>query len=168
MGEANDQGHPSMPIVRVWMFGEFVVEHLTSREGQPPRYEPVAPSTWQSRGTAMTLLKVLLCRRSRRATKDELIAAIWPQEEERTKHLKHVERAFDAAASVLRAVLRTPEGESLLLSRRSGNHMLYRLADQQRLWVDAEACEALVNQAIQVEGRGRHMRLSRCGKRRTG
>ncbi len=103
MGEANDQGHPSMPIVRVWMFGEFVVEHLTSPEEYPPRYEPVAPSAWQSRGTAMTLLKVLVCRRRRRATKDELIAAIWP--EEGAKRLKHVERAFDAAASVLRAVL---------------------------------------------------------------
>lgn len=97
---------------------------------------------------------MLLCRRRRRVTKDELIAAIWPQKEEGAKHLKHVERAFDAAASVLRAVLRTPEGESLLMSRRSGDHMLYRLADQQLLWTDAEACELLVNQAIQMEGRG--------------
>jgi DNA-binding SARP family transcriptional activator len=114
----------------------------------------VEASAWRSRGTAMTLLKVLLCRRRRRATKDELIAAIWPQQEEGAKPLKHVERAFDAAASVLRAVLRTPEGESLLMSKRSGDHMLYRLADQQRLWTDAEACEILVNQAIQMEGRG--------------
>ena len=96
MREANDQRHPSIPIVRVWMFGEFVVEHLTSPEEHSPRYESVVPSAWQSRGTAMTLLKVLLCRRRRRATKDELIAAIWPQEEEGAKRLKHVERAFDA------------------------------------------------------------------------
>ena len=154
MREANDQGHPSIPIVRVWTFGEFVVERLTFPEEHPPRYEPVAPSAWQSRGTAMTLLKVLLCRRRRRATKDELIAATWPEGEEGAKRLKHVERAFDAAASVLRAVLRTPEGESLLLTRRSGDHMLYRLADQPRLWIDAEACETLVSQAIQMEGRG--------------
>jgi DNA-binding SARP family transcriptional activator len=154
MREAIDQGPPSIPIVRIWMFGEFVVEHFIPSEEYSPRYEPLAPSSWQSRGTALTLLKVLLCRRRRRATKDELIAAIWPQKEEGAKHLKHVERAFDAAASVLRAVLRTPEGESLLMSRRSGDHMLYRLADQQRLWTDAEACELLVNQAIQMEGQG--------------
>lgn len=150
---ANDQEHLSMPMVRVWTFGEFVVERLTSPEEHPFHYEPVEPSAWQSRGTAITLLKVLLCRRRRRATKDELIAAIWPGEEG-AKRLKHVERAFDAAASVLRAVLRTLKGESLLLSRRSGDHMLYRLADQQHLWTDAEACEILVNQAIQAEGRG--------------
>ena len=154
MAVADDQERLSMPMVRVWTFGEFVMERLTSPEEHPLHYEPVEPSAWQSRGTAMTLLKVLLCRRRRRATKDDLIAAIWPQEEKETKHLKHVERAFDAAASVLRAVLRTPEGECLLMSRRSGDHMLYRLADQQHLWVDAEACEALVNQAIHMEGRG--------------
>lgn len=143
-----------MPIVRVWMFGDFVVERLISLQEHPLRYELVEPSAWQSRGTAMTLLKVLLCRRRRRATKDDLIAAIWPREEEGAKHLKHVERAFDAAASVLRAVLRTPEGASLLMSKRSGDQMLYRLVDQQRLWTDAEACEILVNQAIQMEGQG--------------
>jgi DNA-binding SARP family transcriptional activator len=161
MREANDQEHPSMPIVRVWTFGDFVVERLTSLEEHPPHYEPVATSAWQSRGTAMTLLKVLLCRRRRRAGKDELSAAIWPEGEDGAKRLKHAERAFDAAASVLRAVLRTPEGESLLLTRRSGDHMLYRLADQQRLWIDAEACEMLVNQAIQMEGGGQaHEALS--------
>ena len=154
MREANDQEHSSIPLVRVWMFGEFVVERLSSSEEHSPRYESVAPSSWQSRGTALTLLKVLLCRRRRRATKDVLIAAIWPEGEEGAKRLKHVERAFDAAASVLRAVLRTSEGESLLMSRRSGDHMFYRLAEQQRIWTDAEACEVLVNRAIEMEGRG--------------
>jgi DNA-binding SARP family transcriptional activator len=152
MREANDQGDSSMPLVRVWTFGEFVVERLVSPQEYSPRYQPVAPSAWQSRGTAMALFKVLLCRRRRRATKDKLIAAIWPQQEEGAKHLKHVERAFDAAASVLRAVLRTPEEKSLLMSRRSGDSMLYHLVDQQRLWTDADACEILVNQAIQMEG----------------
>jgi DNA-binding SARP family transcriptional activator len=154
MREVNDQGYLSMPTVRVWTFGEFVVERLTSLEEHPPRHEPVASSAWQSRGTAMILLKVLLCRKRRRASKDELIAAIWPKGEDGAKRLKHAERAFDAAASVLRAVLRIPERESLLLTRRSGDHMLYRLADQQLLWTDAEACEKLVNRAIQMEGRG--------------
>ena len=154
MDVADDQERLSMPVVRVWTFGEFVVKRLTSPDEYPFHYEPVEPSAWQSRGTAMTLFKVLLCRRRRRATKDELIAAIWPEEKEGAKGLKHVERAFDAAASVLRAVLRAPEGESLLLSKRSGNHTFYRLADQQRLWTDAEACETLVNRAIETEGRG--------------
>lgn len=86
----------------------------------------------------------------RRASKDELIAAIWPEENE-AKRLKHVERAFDAAASVLRNVLRMSQGESLLLTRRIGNHSLYRLADQQHLWVDVDAVEALVHQAVQME-----------------
>lgn len=42
----------------------------------------------------------------------------------------------------------------MLLTRRSGDHTLYRLADQQHLWVDADAVEALVHQAMQMEGMG--------------
>lgn len=152
MHEVDQHGHASFPAIRVWTLGEFVVEQLHSREEQERHYQAVTPQAWQSRGTAMTLLKVLLCRARRRASKDELIAAIWPESEDGAKRLKHVERALDAAASVLRAVLRTPQGASLLLTRRSGDHLFYRLADQQHLWADVDAVEALVHQAMQMEG----------------
>lgn len=151
MRETDEHGYSPIPAIRVWMLGEFVVEQLHSTKEQEPHYEPVAQQAWHSRGTAITLLKVLLCRVCRRASKDELIAAIWPESEDETKRLKHVERAFDAAASVLRAVLRTSQRESLLLTSRSGGHMLYRLANQHRLWVDVDAYEILVNQGIQRE-----------------
>lgn len=154
MREANEQGHSSIPALRVWTLGEFVVERLHSVVEQELHYEPVAPQAWHSRGTAMTLLKVLLCRARRRASKDELMAAIWPESEDGAKRLKHVERALDAAASVLRAVLRTPQGASLLLTKRSGDHLFYRLADQQQLWVDVDAVEALIHRAMQMEGVG--------------
>jgi DNA-binding SARP family transcriptional activator len=154
MREADDQGSSSIPGIRVWTLGELVVERLHAGEEREPHYEPVPSHAWQSRGTALTLLKVLLCRMRRRASKEELIAAIWP-EENGARHLKHVERAFDAAASVLRAVLRGQQETSLLLTKRSGGHTLYRLADQQHLWVDVDAVESLVYQAMQMEGRGK-------------
>lgn len=151
MREADQQGHPSIPAIRVWMLGEFVVERLHSTEAQEPHYEQVTPQEWQSRGTALSLLKVLLCHARRRASKDTLIIAIWPESENGAKRLKHAARALDAAASVLRAILRTSQGASLLLTRRSGEHTLYRLADQQHLWTDADAVEVLVRQAMQRE-----------------
>jgi DNA-binding SARP family transcriptional activator len=154
MREEDQPGHPSIPAIRIWTLGEFVVERLYFTEEQEPRYEQVAPQDWQSRGAAMTLLKVLLCHPRRRASKDASIVAIWPQSDDGAKRLKHVERALDAAASVLRSILRTSQGASLLLTRRSGNHLLYRLADQQHLWVDVDALEAPVHQAMQMEGVG--------------
>jgi DNA-binding SARP family transcriptional activator len=56
---------------------------------------------------------------------------------------------------VLRKVLGTPDGSSPLLTSHRGSSTTYRRADQQRLWVDADACDACVEQAIQAEGLGR-------------
>jgi DNA-binding SARP family transcriptional activator len=151
MREQEEQGRP---VIRVWTLGEFGVERLVRGGEQDPRYEPLPVQEWQSRGAAVTLLKVLLCRAHRQASKQELMATIWPAEQEGGRHPAQMGRSFDAAASVLRAVLSALSGESLLLTRRRGEQTSYRLADQQRLWVDADACETLVNQAVQVEGQG--------------
>src|SRR3989442_9384718 len=99
----------------------------------------------------MALLKVLLCRANRRAARDELIEAIWPDHE-----AINAAHALDSAASVLRRhILRTGEGGSLLLTLRSGGETIFKLAGQQRLWVDADALLSLVSQALRAECQGR-------------
>src|SRR5438874_5551944 len=114
---------------------------------EPPRYARVARGEWSNRGPAMALLKVLLCRANRRASRDELIEAIWPDHE--TINAAH---ALDSAASVLRRhILRTGEVESLLLTLRSGGETIFKLAGQQCLWVDADAFLSLVSRAMQAE-----------------
>jgi len=98
----------------------------------------------------MALLKVLLCRANRRASRDELIEAIWPDHE--TINAAH---ALDSAASVLRRhILRTDEVGSLLLTLRSGGETIFKLAGQHRLWVDADALLSLVSQALRAECQG--------------
>jgi DNA-binding SARP family transcriptional activator len=137
------------PPVRVFLFGECTLEQRVHVAGHEPQYERIPPTAWQGRGPALALLKLLLCRLHRRATKDEVVALLWAG-----AHLKNVGRACDAAASVLRKVLSAPDGSSLLLTSHRGSGTIYRLADQQRLWVDADACDALVEEAIQAEGLG--------------
>jgi hypothetical protein len=110
---------PLPPVIRVYVCGEFAVERLILQkdEGEAaPQYEQVSNDAWGGRGPAQALLKFLLCRHRRRAMKDELVEALWPEpeDEERDRHLKSAERACDAAASVLRNVLRIAGGESLL------------------------------------------------------
>src|SRR5437899_12087283 len=100
--------------------GEFALERLvptpSRTQDEPPRYARVARSEWSNRGPAMALLKVLLCRPNRRASRDELIEAIWPDHGE-----INAAHALESAASVLRRhILLTGQIGSLLLTLRSG------------------------------------------------
>ena len=147
-----DQTEP--PLMRITTLGEFALERLVRTpvraEDEPECYARVARSEWSNRGPAMALLKVLLCRANRRASRDELIEAIWPDHE--TINAAH---ALDSAASVLRRhILGTGEVGSLLLTLRSGGETIFKLAGQHRLWVDADALLSLVSQALRAECQG--------------
>src|ERR1051326_2434646 len=135
-GEAQAMDNTAMhdstqhPLMRITTLGEFTIERLvrthTQTGDEPPHYARVARSEWGSRGPAMTLLKVLLCRPYRRASRDELIEAIWPGHE-----AINAAHALDSAASVLRRhILRTGEAGSLLLTLRSGGETIFKLAGQ--------------------------------------
>src|SRR5437588_11055493 len=142
--------------MRIHTLGEFALERLVRTpslaEDEPPRYARAARSEWSNRGPAMALLKVLLCRANRRASRDALIEAIWPDHEAiNTAH------ALDSAASVLRRhILHTGEVGSLLLTLRSGGETIFKLVGQQRLWVDADAFLLLVSKAMRVECQGQN------------
>ena len=144
------------PLVRITTLGEFALErlvHTPSRtEDEPPRYALVARSEWSNRGPAMALLKVLLCRPNRRASRDELIEAIWPDRV--TINAAH---ALESAASVLRRhILCAGEVGSLLLTLRCGGETIFKLAGQQRIWIDADSLLSLVSAALRAECQGQN------------
>ncbi len=144
------------PLLRITTLGEFALERLvrtSSRtEDDLPRYTRVKRSEWSNRGPAMALLKVLLCRPNRRASREELIEAIWPDRES-----INAVHALDSAASVLRRhILRAGETGSLLLTLRSGGETIFKLAGQQRIWVDADALVSLVSAAMRAECQGQN------------
>jgi DNA-binding SARP family transcriptional activator len=152
--DSDEYARAGQPLVRIIMLGEFALERLVrtpSRiEDEPPRYARVAQSEWSNRGPAMALLKVLLCRANRRASREELIEAIWPDHE-----AINAAHALDSAASVLRRhILRSGEVGSLLLTLRSGGETIFKLAGQQRIWVDADAFLSLLSRAMREECQG--------------
>jgi DNA-binding SARP family transcriptional activator len=154
MHNAFVQNHAQYPLVRITALGEFALERLvrapSGARDEPARYERVAQSEWSNRGPAMALLKVLLCRANRRACRDELIEAVWPDHE-----AINAAHALDSAASVLRRhILRAGEAGGLLLTLRSGGETIFKLAGQQRLWVDADALLSLASQALRAECQG--------------
>ena len=151
--EHDSAEHPRMRIITL---GEFALERLVPAASrapdEPPRYARVARCEWSNRGPAVALLKVLLCRANRRASRDELIEAIWPAHE-----AINAAHALDSAASVLRRhILRTGEVGSLLLTLRSGGETIFKLAGQQRLWVDADALLSLLSKAVRAECQGQN------------
>src|SRR5690242_12411092 len=154
MDDTEEYARPKHPLLRVITLGEFALERLvpvpSEVAGEPPSYERVARSEWGNRGPAMALLKVLVCRPNRRATRDELMEAIWYD------HAAiNAAHALESAASVLRRhILHSGEVGSLLLTLRSGGETILKLAGQQRLWVDADALLALASRALAAECRG--------------
>src|SRR5260221_14766164 len=67
----------------------------------------------------------------------------------------HADGYLKSGAWVLRRVLRTPGGSSLLRTLRPGNDLtIYELADQEELWVDADAFLDLLAEAEQAEREG--------------
>lgn len=151
----SEQIPTTAPMLRVYLFGECILERLvvgSDEAGQTPRYERVSNDEWKGRGPALALLKLLLCRHHRRAMKDELVAALWPEpdEDEEEKRLKNADRAMDAAVSVLRKVLGTADGSSLLVTTSCGDGTIYKLSGQECIWVDADAFEQCTQKALKA------------------
>ncbi len=142
------------PLMRIITMGEFALERLVPAPSRAtderPRYVRVARREWGNRGPAMALLKVLLCRAGRRASRDELIEAIWP-----TRGEINAAHALESAASVLRRhILCAGEVGGLMLTLRSGGETIFKLVGQQRLWVDADAFLSLASRATRAECQG--------------
>src|SRR5256714_12470668 len=120
------------PLLRVYTFGAF---HL---DWQVPPF--TTEDLWKSRTSARTLLKLLLCAPGRQASRSQLAGILWPETDE-----DKARESLRSASKVLRKVLRTASGEELL-EQRNQNTIL-KLAEQSRLWVDADAFEDLISQA---------------------
>ncbi len=153
MDQADEKENIAQPLLRVTTFGEFTLERLAPSPHyiQSPRYIHLPREDVNSRGTALTMLKILLCRSDRRASKEELIAAIWDANQEaiNTAHTLHT-----AASLLRRHILRTYSGESLLITLRGGGETSFKLPPQHYLWVDADAFLALAGQATRTENEG--------------
>jgi DNA-binding SARP family transcriptional activator len=132
-------GEGAFVLVRVWLLGEFKVERRRS-DGV---WEEIKKGEWDKDGYARRVLKWLLCAPRRRAQRGRIIEDLWPGTTAKT-----VEDNLSKAISVLRKRILRNEG----LLKTFGPHAAsgYELADQSRIWVDSDACEALIYQVEQI------------------
>jgi DNA-binding SARP family transcriptional activator len=142
----------SPPLFRVITFGQFSLARLHTHpqvQKEMPSYEPIEEKVWRSRTAACSLLKLLLCRARRRALRDLLIEAIWPD-----VPVSNASHNLDTAMSLLRNLLR-PEGkESLLTTIHQGTTTIYQLPPQHLLWADVDEFLSQVTFAEQIEEQG--------------
>ena len=138
----------SYPEIRIYTFGTFSVERLITNlsSSEQPRYEQVSKEEWRSRGPAISLLKLLLCRTSRRISRDTVIDTLWPDAE-----VENASKSLDVATSILRSVLRVGDRKSLLIKTHSSDAGILALPDQRKVWVDADAFESYLAQASKAE-----------------
>ena len=124
------------PLVCVSLCGEFQFVWQV-----PSATEEVL---WDSRTSARVLLKLLLCAPGRQAPKSVLAGILWPETDE-----EKARESLRQASTLLRKMLRTARGEELVEQRNNGE--ILKLVEQSRLWVDADAFEALVAKASRAE-----------------
>lgn len=120
------------PLLRVYTFGAF---HL---DWQVPPF--TTEEVWKSRTSARMLLKLLLCAPGRQASRSQLAGILWPETDE-----DKARESLRSASKVLCKVLRTADGEELL--EQHNQNTILKLAEQSRLWIDADAFEELISQA---------------------
>jgi two-component SAPR family response regulator len=134
------QPQHAAPLFRAHLLGSFTLHwRVACGMAEPAVYTEVSPAQWGKRRQAMRLLAVLLARPGRRAGKDFLLELFWPDTEPEQAAVY-----LTQTVAKLRKVLRLVEGgESLLIVERAG----YRLEAQEQLWMDADAAEALLQQA---------------------
>jgi DNA-binding SARP family transcriptional activator len=148
------QKKPPYPLIKVTTLGEFTLTRALPAQSGRPRYNFIPCDNIGSRGTAITMLKLLLCSPRRRMTKDRLIENLWPMRE-----AINASHALDTTASVLRRhILFIPTEvdveKSLLYTQRINKETLFLLPPQSWLWVDADALLNLAKTAIRQEKKG--------------
>lgn len=133
--DATSHQHTGQPFYQMYTCGPFLLKQWNGTS-----YQAVSINAWGGSQYPRLLLKVLLSCPGRQASRGKLLELLWPgMDPEDAGH------SLNDAAYRLRTVLRPFRGEeSLLLTAKDTSS--YALADQDRLWVDADAALALFEQ----------------------
>src|SRR6266568_6986701 len=133
-------GHADFSSVqlRIFTLGHFQIER---RVGQ--QWQAVNDTTWLRRSRVRAFLALLLCSPGRAINRTMALEMLWPRKDEEAAN-----HELNATLQSLRKILRIPrENQSQAMLLRSDGDMLV-LADQQTIWLDADAFTSLADQAL--------------------
>jgi hypothetical protein len=142
MPEEDATPPPNVAVLRALTFGQFRLERRTTNQQQP--WQTITDATWQQRQESYvrSVLGYLICCPNRIASYTQICSALWPESDAETAILR-----LNTAIRSLRKILGHPSiGSSSQDSPRAIGAPLFlvdgewlSLADQERLWIDADA-----------------------------
>jgi len=136
VGARGDARPLPTPVLRVYLLGQFRVEHRDGNE-----WQVIDSQAWQHR-RARSLLGCLLSNPGHRLSREQIMKLLWPNLDRDV-----AANRLNGAVHELRHILE-PDIERAIESQmlRFERDML-ELANSSQLWVDAEAFERLLNKA---------------------
>jgi len=123
--------------VRIYTLGQFRLERRTGNE-----WQTVTDATWQQQ-RVRALLSCLVSSTSRKLGREQLIDTIWPDIVDSDTASSRLDRAVHSLRQVFEPTRGKPATSPFLLTERE----LLALADQQHIWIDADAFEHFLAQA---------------------
>ncbi len=130
---------PGTSMIRIWTLGQFRIDRCYHQQ-----WSPVTDSAWQQHNVR-SLLAYLICSPERRASRSQIIAALWP-----TLDIGMASSRLNKTVQNLRKVLGHPavdagsvQGDAFRVGALpllvDGEWL--SLADQEHIWIDAHAFE---------------------------
>ncbi len=130
---------PGTSMIRIWTLGQFRIDRSYHQQ-----WSPVTDSAWQQHNVR-SLLAYLICSPERRASRSQIIAALWP-----TLEIGMASSRLNKTVQNLRKVLGHPavdagsmQGDAFRVGALpllvDGEWL--SLANQEHIWIDADAFE---------------------------
>jgi DNA-binding SARP family transcriptional activator len=122
------------PLCRLYALGQFCLECRTEQQ----QWQSIPDTMIMEHQQALSLLSCLASSPGRTIGRDQAIDLLWPNLD-----VEAASHSLDMTVTRLRSLLNLEHSQNLLLSE----HQTIQLADQSQVWVDADAFEALLDQA---------------------
>jgi DNA-binding SARP family transcriptional activator/predicted ATPase len=135
------EGSHANPVLRIYLLGQLRIER---RDGSA--WETVTGRTWHRR-RARALLGCLLSASGRRAGREQVMEALWPDLDIETA-ANRLNGAVHEVRQVLEPHITRPAASRMLRLERD----ILSLADASSIWVDADEFESLLNKANATTG----------------
>src|SRR5437773_5162965 len=134
--------------LRIRTLGQFQLERQSNQE-----WQTVTDAVWQHQ-RVRALLACLLSSPGRKLGREQVMDVLWPEADIETASSR-LDRSVYSLRQALEPALNRPASSRLLRMEREGPV----LADQAHIWVDADECEHLLNQARATNDAGEREQL---------
>ncbi|MBE3559443.1 MAG: tetratricopeptide repeat protein [Ktedonobacteraceae bacterium] len=136
--------------VKIYVLGQFRLERRSARDRT---FETVTDAVWQQQ-RVRALLACLVSSQGRRLGREQVMDMLWPDQDIETAS-NRLDRAVHNLRQLFEPSRSRPATSSLLLTE----HEVVALAEQSRVWIDADAFEKLLARARDSDDLGEKERL---------